>query len=39
MPDGERMFTAQQRLEEEEEGGTGAAGAITMDWGRVLRDR
>lgn len=39
MPDGERMFTAQRRLEEEEEGGTGAAGAIAMDRGRGLRDR
>ncbi|XP_009329440.1 PREDICTED: tripartite motif-containing protein 7-like [Pygoscelis adeliae] len=36
MPDGERMFSAQRRLEEEEEGGTGAAGAITMDWGREV---
>lgn len=38
MPDRERMFTAQWRMEEEKEGGTDAAEAITVDRGRGLRD-
>lgn len=39
MPDRERMFTAQWRLEEEEEGGSGAAGAMVVALARELRDR